>query len=296
MSTRTRVIRTTLVLSVITAAAVAVTGCSSSGTASSSSSSSSSNADIGTATDGVITLGADFAAIPNQFETNGTKSGFDVDMCNGIAKELGVKIKWVNLGFDSLIPGLQAKRFDGLCTAVNITAEREQIMNMVSYTKWGVTMAVPKKDRSDYTVCKSDNATCWNQFAGKTVAVPSGGSEVQKLQTENESLKSPMTILQFATNQEVYQAVNNGTADAAFADDPQIAYYNSNNGDAFTPILTGSDAHPVGLTTLKANTKLANAFVKGLKAMKSDGSYQKVIKKWGLEESDAFAINPTPTS
>jgi polar amino acid transport system substrate-binding protein len=294
MSTRTRVIRTTLVLSVITAAAVAITGCSSSSTASSSSSSSS--ADIGTATKGVLTLGADFTAIPNQFETNGTKSGFDVDICNGIAKELGVKIKWVNLGFDSLIPGLQAKRFDGLCTAVNITAEREQIMNMIAYTKWGVTLAVPKKDKADYTVCKKDNDTCWEQFAGKTVAVPSGGSEVQKLQTVSATLKTPMKILQFATNQEVYQAVNNGTADAAFADDPQIAYYNSNNGDAFSPILTGSDPNPVGLTTLKSNTKLANAFIKGLKAMKADGSYAKIIKKWGLEESDSFAINPTPTS
>ena len=78
-----------------------------------------------TASPGVLALAADFAAAPNQFiRPDGTRDGLNVDMCGALAEKLGAKLEWTNLAFPGLVPGLQAKRFDGLCTAIFINPDR----------------------------------------------------------------------------------------------------------------------------------------------------------------------------
>jgi len=55
-------------------------------------------------TPGQLQLGADFGAPPNQFiDESGKMDGLDVDMCGGVAKQLGLQLQWTNLSF----PGLE---------------------------------------------------------------------------------------------------------------------------------------------------------------------------------------------
>jgi polar amino acid transport system substrate-binding protein len=127
-------------------AAVLIAACGSSGSSGSSSSASSgsSTSSAGTASvqlkqSGVLNIAADFSVPPNQYISNNQDEGIDVDLCAAIGKTLGLKVNWTNLPFDSLISGLQANRYDALCTGVFITSAREQVMNMVPYVQWGVT-------------------------------------------------------------------------------------------------------------------------------------------------------------
>jgi polar amino acid transport system substrate-binding protein len=288
---RSRFIRAATAASAVAAVVIAIAASGASAHSTSASIASSSSTSIGTKTPGTLLLGADFTAIPNQMIVGGKMTGFDYDLCQQIGKELGFKIQWANVGFDSLIPGLQGGRFDALCTAVDITAPREKIMNMIQYTKWGVTMFTLNKDKSEFKPCKT---SCYSELSGQTVAVPSGGNEVLALQAANKKLKNPMKILQFSLNQQVFQAVSNGTASAGFLDDPEVAYFNRSNGLPFTTVFKGADPTPVGLTTLKSNTTLANALVKALKMMKANGTYAAIIKKWNLEPVSSFTINPPP--
>src|SRR5262245_42740245 len=89
-------------------------------------------------TAGAIHFAADFAAPPNQFiDAQGKMDGLNVDMCGEVAKRMKLNIKWTNLAFPGLVPGLQANRFDALCTAIFINPQRLEIMNMVAYVQWG---------------------------------------------------------------------------------------------------------------------------------------------------------------
>ena len=95
--------------------------------------------------EGTINFGADFAAAPNQFiNPNGTKDGLNVDMCGEVAKKMNLEIEWTNLSFPGLVPGLQANRFDAICTAIFINPKRLKIMNMIAYVQWGEGLMVPK--------------------------------------------------------------------------------------------------------------------------------------------------------
>ena len=52
-------------------------------------------------------------------DEEGNIIGFDVDMMNAIAESQGLKIEWVNMEFDSLIPALQSNQGDIICAGMN---------------------------------------------------------------------------------------------------------------------------------------------------------------------------------
>lgn len=249
-------------------------------------------------TPGTINLGADFAAAPNQFiKPDGTKDGLNVDLCGGIAKKLGLKLEWTNLSFPGLVPGLQAKRFDGLCTAIFINPVRLKVMNMVPYVQWGEGLMVAKS--SPIGECKytrGENATyngCFDTLAGKTVAVATGGTTDQHLTAESKRMvaagKAGITVNAFDTNADTIQALVSGQADAAYVNDPQGAFYINNTNSNYKMAFTGYASNKLALATLKDNTALADALVWALKQMKADGSYQKILAKWGVAEVPSFA-------
>lgn len=56
----------------------------------------------------------------------GQLEGFDIDLGNAICKAAGLKCSWVEGAFDALIPGLMAKKFDAINSAMNITDQRRK--------------------------------------------------------------------------------------------------------------------------------------------------------------------------
>ena len=57
---------------------------------------------------------------------SGELEGFDVELGNAICKAAALKCSWVETSFDALIPGLLAKKFDAINSAMNITEQRRK--------------------------------------------------------------------------------------------------------------------------------------------------------------------------
>lgn len=57
---------------------------------------------------------------------SGELEGFDIDLGKAICKAAELKCSWVETSFDALIPGLMAKKFDAINSAMNITDQRRQ--------------------------------------------------------------------------------------------------------------------------------------------------------------------------
>ena len=250
---------------------------------------------------GVLHMGADFAAAPNQFmDADGNKDGLNVDMCGEIASRLDLDLEWTNLAFPGLVPGLQASRFDGLCTSIFINPKRKEIMQMVAYVQWGEGLMVRTDDSMvvDCTPTIGDRASfdaCFDQLSGRTVAVAAAGTTNQHLITESERMqangKSAIDIRAFDTNADAIQALVSGQADGAYLNDPQAHFYLSRNPGYEMPFAA---AYPntLALATLKANRALAESLQWALEQMKSDGTYQQIVDKWGVAGVPEFVINP----
>jgi polar amino acid transport system substrate-binding protein len=250
---------------------------------------------------GELQLAADFAAAPNQFiDAAGKMDGLNVDMCGEVAKRLGLTLKWTNLAFPGLVPGLQARRFDGLCTAIFINPQRKEIMNMVAYVRWGEGLMVragdPEKLGCAPTIGNDASyGECFDKLAGKAVSVAVGGTTQRNLKEHSDRLKAAgkaeITIRGFDTNADAIQAVVSGQAVAGYLNDPQAAFFvNRNAGHAIA--WAGHKSNQLALATLKDNPALAQALQWALQQMKADGSYAAIIRKWGVAEVPEFAMNP----
>lgn len=256
----------------------------------------------GTMEEGVVHFAADFAAAPNQFMTpSGEMDGLNVDMCGEIAARMGDEIEWTNLAFPGLVPGLQAERFDALCTSIFINPDRLQIMNMIAYVQWGEGLMVPAGNPAGIA-CEAtigDPASyeaCFDGLAGMSVSVAAGGTTNTHLTEQSERMAAagldPIDIRAFDSNSEAIQAIVSGQVEAAYLNDPQAAYYINTSGAPYELAFTGNSANRLAIATLIENTELAERILAALEEMRADGSYQEIVDKWGVAAVDTFVMNP----
>src|SRR5882762_6649817 len=77
---------------------------------------------------GELRIGTDATYPPFETAEGGQYTGFDIDLGKAIARELGVKPRFVNAAFDGIFPALQNGTFDVVMSSVTITPERSASM------------------------------------------------------------------------------------------------------------------------------------------------------------------------
>src|SRR5258708_27079679 len=77
---------------------------------------------------GELRIGTDATYPPFETAEGGNYTGFDIDMGNAVARELGVKARWINASFDGIFPALLNGTFDAVLSSVTITPERSASM------------------------------------------------------------------------------------------------------------------------------------------------------------------------
>src|ERR1700722_4735230 len=75
---------------------------------------------------GVLKVGTETEFAPFDYIDAGAHAGLNVDLFEEIGKELGVKIEWVALPWDGVLPGLEAGKFDMVAGPATITKARTE--------------------------------------------------------------------------------------------------------------------------------------------------------------------------
>jgi ABC-type amino acid transport substrate-binding protein len=81
--------------------------------------------------DGILTVGSCLDYRPFEFFEKGADepTGFDVELTNAIADELGLEVEWVRADFDTIFTAVAAGEFDMVAAASTITPERQDIVD-----------------------------------------------------------------------------------------------------------------------------------------------------------------------
>ena len=90
----------------------------------------------------VQTQGAPFSFV----DRNGERTGSSVDLCNLIAKEMGVKVKYLNYDWDGLIPALLSKKADMLAADMTPTLKRAMKISFTDPYMYTGSVVFVKKD------------------------------------------------------------------------------------------------------------------------------------------------------
>jgi polar amino acid transport system substrate-binding protein len=163
---------------------------------------------------------------------------------------------------------------------------REQAVNFVDYAKVGSVLLTLKGNPYHLTTLDS--------LAGKTVGAQAGTIQAQMLETLKQQFategKAALSVLTFPQDSDALLAVKAGKVVADFVQLPDAEYTakTADGGGAFETIVDpaspgGYAPSIIGAAVAKTNTQLTDAIQKTLQALIDDGTYTKILTKYGLE-------------
>ncbi|MGE0072228.1 MAG: ABC transporter substrate-binding protein [Thiomonas sp.] len=240
---------------------------------------------------GTLTIAADATYAPMEFIAKDGKTviGADVDLGEAIGKKLGVKVKFVNAGFDTIIPALQSGKYDMSMSSFTITKKREDVVDFVSYLTAGTSFYV--KAKGGPTVEALAN------LCGMSVAVEKGTVQADDAAKQNQECKAAgkkgVDVQVYPDQNGANLAIASGRAQVGMADSPVAAWIVKESHGQFK--LTGKpyNSAPYGIAMPK-NSGLAEPVLQAVKAIMADGEYAKILKKWGIDQGAITTpeINP----
>lgn len=222
-------------------------------------------------------------------------AGFDYDLSQAIGAKLGIKVLFVNVPFDSIILSIKGGQNDMIISAMYDNLDREgQGISFVDYAYDGTSILVKKGN--------PDGISNLDSLAGRTVTVLRGSTQQVLLESLNKTFKSSgkqqMKILSLPGSPEGLLAVSGGKSAAQVTDHSQAEYIarTTSAGKAFEVLRDPAAPHGyepaiVGIGIVKTNSQLVTAVQKALQALIDEGSYQKIIAKYGLLPVQSAQVN-----
>lgn len=265
-----RNLRTSLALAASAAIVLALAACG-------RSASTNDNGDALTK-DGKLIVAVDATYPPNESVAADGKTveGMDIDLVAEIAKRLNLELTWVKAPFDSIIPGIKAGKYTMGASSFTDNVEREKEVDFINYYSAGTSWVARAAAEVD-----PDNA------CGKTVAVQQGTIQVDDAQARSKACtdagKPALNIKPFEAQTDATLAVTNSKADAFLADSPVAGYAVKQSGGALALMGEVYGTAPYGFAVDKGHGALAEAIQGALQNMIVDGTYTKILTKWGGE-------------
>lgn len=211
---------------------------------------------------------------------SGEITGFDIDIGREIAKRLGKKPVWKHTSFSQLQSSLQTHRGDLIISGMSDTAKREKTMDFVDYVTSGPVFFTLTKNAGDYA---STTALC-----GKKVAASRSTNFAQSIHkwSQEHCESHNLASIKVSGTQDSSAGrlgMKQGRYDAVVQGIETIAYQMKLEPNVYQMLgkpISSDDIYGIGVS--KKNPKLRNAVVKSLNAMIQDGTYAKLLDKWGL--------------
>lgn len=241
---------------------------------------------------GALRVGSQQTFPPIEFREPGKTevTGASRDLLVEMAQRLGLKVDYIQAEYSALIPGLEADRFDMASGGISDTEEREQKVDFVNYMFSGGSMLVltANKDKMD-TI---------DDFCGKSVATLLG-SRVIMAQVEAASErctkagKTAIRAEQLPSAPDARMQLDLKRVDAYLGDFPALVYMGTQFPGRYR-IVGGNYMLTPYITSwafAKNRTGLRDAVQKATQSMLDDGTYQKLLDKWGVGGAALPAIS-----
>ncbi|MFJ5700197.1 ABC transporter substrate-binding protein [Arthrobacter sp. NPDC093139] len=235
---------------------------------------------------GEITVAMDLSSPPMTFlaEDNTTPIGVNPDLARLVAKKLGLKLKFENTAFDTIIPGIDGGRYDFTATTMSATPERLKVLDMINYLKGGSAVAVPHGNPNNLT----NDTLC-----GKNIGVTKGSTQqlrhlpnVSKWTCEEKG-KPAINGVTLPNVQEALTQLDSKRIDGVFYDASALAWANEQQPNHFTILEPRMDTRTNTNVAmgLKKGSPLTPALQKAIQSVLESPEYKESLEYWGLAES-----------
>jgi polar amino acid transport system substrate-binding protein len=219
---------------------------------------------------------------PAESIVNGKPAGYDIDIANAIAKQLGSTAQIKVTGFTVIIPALKQKKCNAIISSMTITPERSKQVHFSPYLTVGTFLMVKKGNPSHVTDLAS--------LSGKAAAVEAATTQLAALQAENKTLqkqgKPPITIKSYPADTSAAAAIQSGKVDAYLADATPVLYYIRKTGGKFQTAGKQVGIAPEGIAT-RIGDPLGPQINNAIQALYLNGKMKTILAKW---QASQFAL------
>jgi len=212
------------------------------------------------------------------FGENSQATGFDIGLRTEIAKRLGVKAEWLNTPFAGIVPALLAKNCDAVLSQLFDKPARREVVDFVDYMYSSQSFLVAKGNPK--------NIKTLDDLSGLKIAIENGTTMQSLLDEQNKKFaaagKAPAEVVVFPKDSDARQALQIGQVAVYGTTLETAGYFLEKAGPVFD--IAGNPFAQIlaGIAIRKDDGELKTSIQSAFDSMKADGTYQSLLKKWGL--------------
>ncbi|HDC8926093.1 TPA: ABC transporter permease subunit [Staphylococcus aureus] len=216
-----------------------------------------------------VGLSADYAPMEFEHTVNGKTeyAGVDIDLAKKIAKDNNLKLKIVNMSFDSLLGAFKTGKIDIIISGMTSTPERKKQVDFSdSYMMTKNIMLVKKDKVNEYKDIKD--------FNNKKVGAQKGTEQEKIAQTEIENA----SITSLSRLPDVILALKSGKVEGAVVEKPVAeAYLKQNPKLGISNVKFNEEEKDTVIAVPKDSPKLLSQINKTIKEVKDKGLIDKYM-------------------
>ena len=199
--------------------------------------------------------------------------GLDMDLIKAIGEDQGFEVTFENLTFDGLVPALKAGNIDIIAAGMNKDdpERQKQVDFSDAYYESKLMVAVTEDNN---TIKSVDDLTPDMKVAAQTGTT--GATKTQELADEGKIAEA---VILDGLDTAMMQLLN-GDVQAVINDKPVTEAYMKKQPDKIKMVGEPLNAENYGFAVQKGNTELLDKINDGLKNIKEDGTFDKLVDEW----------------
>jgi len=190
--------------------------------------------------------------------------GIEVELLQAICDDLGVELEIQQMDFDSVIPGVQAGKFDVGVSGITVTEKRKKNVDFSDVYFLAAQAIVVNPDSS--ITSKAD-------LEGKKVSVQTGTT------AEEYCMGAGYEVLAYTANNDACSAMTTGKVDAWVVDNEVALAFAADQG--LTVLDEAMTTEPYAFAFAKGSDTLVAAFNESLQKFLKDGTVEGLFEKYG---------------
>ena len=215
-------------------------------------------------------------------------TGFDIDLGEALAKELGVKVEWQETAFAQMISSLQTARVDIALAGMSDLPARREVVNFVDYMKTGPQFFT--------TTARAGELKTLEDLCGKKVGASRSTNWPGQMEDLSKSIctakgKPAMTVVGTEGSVDARTQLKSGRLDAAVQGSETLPYFQKQEPNTIVLIGAPFNEGLSGIPVLKTEMQLRDAVKEALDRMQAKGIYDQILAKYGLQTSKLAPIS-----
>lgn len=222
-----------------------------------------------------INIGTTGTSYPNSYEEDGELVGYDVEVAEHIAENLGYNINWVTADFTGIMGQLEAGRVETISNAVALTEERAAVYEFTEPYSFVGSQIVTHGDNDDITELED--------LHGKDVAGVLGSNHTKSL--EEFDSEDNFNVVTYEHREGALNDLDLKRIDG-YINSNTILLAKKNNRDVNIKFV----GEPIGLESTnfpfkEEDIELRDAFDEELQKLKDDGTLVELSEKYFGEDT-----------